>query len=334
MKNPELLEIIRTIQNLDKTSIIRGHAGDAAFRNFEPIYNEIISKLKVIEKNHEHVDPYTNSMVLSNLIQIKGILQALSKADSNGFANLKEHAKNQVGGLLNSIREFWPHYPAAAIERLGLLEIDDFIVKLASLGQELNEIKEKALDEVTETANKIVSDAVEKSDKIIATARKTVTKISVKEAQEQFTEAALNNKFHVRIWGAIASSMVLAFIGFIIYLLFVDFSEGSTTKIIYLSVIRLGILGLISSILHFSLKMLRANLHMQQHNLHRKRVANSMAVFVESAMSDEQRDIILSQLVQSVSIFGDSGLILSSKDGSNISIDPIIKMVGGLKGAE
>jgi len=88
---------------------------------------------------------------------------------------------------------------------------------------------------------------------------------------------------------------------------------------------------LISTIIGFSLKMLRANLHMHQHNLHRKRIANSMASFAESAMNSEQRDLILSQLVESVSNFGTSGMINKDSDKSGISIDSITKTVSNLK---
>ena len=114
----------------------------------------------------------------------------------------------------------------------------------------------------------------------------------------------------------------------------VDLPTEWNWSIGYLSIIRIGVLGLISTIIGFGLKMLKANLHMHQHNLHRKRLANSMAAFAESAMTNEQRDLILSQLVESVSNFGTSGMINKDSDKGGISIDSITKTVSTMKGKD
>ncbi len=62
------------------------------------------------------------------------------------------------------------------------------------------------------------------------------------------------------------------------------------------------------------MKILRAQLHMCEKNRHRQRVANSMEAFVASAVTPEQRDLILSQLVESVVQFGNSGLVQREDD--------------------
>jgi len=80
----------------------------------------------------------------------------------------------------------------------------------------------------------------------------------------------------------------------------------------------------------FCLRILRAQMHMSQHNRHRQRVANSMEAFVEAAITPEQRDLILAQLVSSVVDFGTSGL-LSREDDSvyapKMTIDSITRMI-------
>lgn len=70
---------------------------------------------------------------------------------------------------------------------------------------------------------------------------------------------------------------------------------------------------------------------MRQMNKHRWRLANSMAAFVGAAESAEQRDIILSQMVNAISSFGNSGLIDPNDDpiaASKISIDTIRNIAG------
>ena len=101
-----------------------------------------------------------------------------------------------------------------------------------------------------------------------------------------------------------------------------------TGPVIYYTGIRLAILAILGTVSAFTLKIFKAHLHMHQHNLHRKRIANSMEAFVESANSKEQRDIILSHLVDSIVTFGNSGIISREEDssqGSKMTIDNITR---------
>ena len=63
-------------------------------------------------------------------------------------------------------------------------------------------------------------------------------------------------------------------------------------------------------------------MHMAQHNQHRQRVANSIAAFVESAATPEQRDLILSQLVDSIAHFGSSGIL--RKEDESIQVPKVV----------
>jgi hypothetical protein len=79
-------------------------------------------------------------------------------------------------------------------------------------------------------------------------------------------------------------------------------------------------------------RILKSHLHMREHNLHRQRIANSMASFAESAMNNDQRDVILSRLVDSIATFGISGMLGNEDDGgSKITIDNITRTLGALK---
>lgn len=104
--------------------------------------------------------------------------------------------------------------------------------------------------------------------------------------------------------------------------------------IVYFGAIRITILTGVGAMATFCLRMLRAHMHMSQLNLHRQRIANSMAAFVESAITPEQRDLILAQLVTSVDDFGSSGL-LSKEDDSvyspKMTIEAITRTLGAGK---
>ncbi len=102
--------------------------------------------------------------------------------------------------------------------------------------------------------------------------------------------------------------------------------------IIYFTALRITILAAIGGVAAFCLKILRANMHMRAHNLHRQRLANSMAAFVESASTNEQRDLILAHLVDAIASFGSSGLLAKPDDSvspSKMTIDTINRTLSG-----
>ena len=262
-------------------------------------------------------------------------MDALIKYDKSQFVTNQTQIKTAVLAQLNAIRTYWPQYAIAALEDSGLLTNTDVKQQFEALTTELKESTDSALTKIEEQSNLIIEEAKKKANEIETSVRKTAQNVSVKVAQEQFENAAAHNIIQIKIWGGITGGLIITFISFIIYLLNgVDLPTEWNWSIGYLSIIRIGILGLISTIIGFSLKMLKANLHMHQHNLHRKRLSNSMAAFAESAMTNEQRDLILSQLVESVSNFGTSGMINKESDKGGISIDSITKTVSTLKGKE
>lgn len=324
--------IIKTINEIDDKKLIRKNLGDASFTDFEPIWSEIKSKIDFIGRYNDKIDYGTNNQVNSHLTNINQQLSALVGYDKSQFVAQQATIKKNVNAQLDALRKYWPQYAIAAIEDSGLLTNVDVKQKFESLTNELKESTDKALSKIEEESNQIVEEAKKKAQEIETSVRKTAQNVSVAEAQTQFQEAADHNIIQIKIWGGITIGLIVTFVLFILYLLLgVTLPEEWNWTIIYLSVIRLGILGLISTIIGFSLKMLRANLHMHQHNLHRKRIANSMASFAESAMNSDQRDLILSQLVESVSNFGTSGMIGKDGDKSGISIDSITKTVSNLK---
>ena len=146
--------------------------------------------------------------------------------------------------------------------------------------------------------------------------------MSVKEAQDQFGFAIDNQRLNIKIWGTITGVLIVSFFISIYCMFQVKPSVTWDWTMIYYTVLRLTFLGFIGTLLAFSLKTLKSYMHMKEHNLHRQRIANSMAAFAESATTKEQRDLILSRLVDSVATFGSSGMLGNDEDGnSKITID-------------
>lgn len=335
MSHP-VLTIITAIKELDEKKFFRKNLGDAAFNDLQPIWNEIKGKINFIEKFYDKVPRAINDQANSQLTTIKQNLDALIGYDKTQFVAQQNAIKKAIVAQLEAIKTYWPQYAIAALEDSGLLTNTDVKQQFESLTTELKESTESALSKIEEQSKLIIEGAKKKAEEIESSVRKTAQNVSVKVAQDQFNEGAEHYVFQIKVWGGIAIALVIVFILFIWYLLAgVDtLPEEWKWSIAYISIIRIAILGLISSVIGFSLKMLKANLHMHQHNLHRKRLSNSMAAFAESAMTNEQRDLILSQLVESVSNFGTSGMINKDSDKGGVSIDSITKTVSNLKGGE
>ena len=118
------------------------------------------------------------------------------------------------------------------------------------------------------------------------------------------------------------------FIGSALYFLSAEVPDQWQWQIIYKGVLRGSLIAFFGTITAFFLKMFRAHLYMREKNKHRVRVANCIEAFVNSAATEEQRDSILSQLVDSVTQFGSSGLLQREDDNVSrpkMSIESMIK---------
>lgn len=123
------------------------------------------------------------------------------------------------------------------------------------------------------------------------------------------------------------------FIGTAVLLAFVRLPETGGPQVLHHSALRIAILAAIGSAAGFSLKMLRAYMHMRERNLHRQRIANSIEAFVVSAQTPEVRDVILAQLVDSVVAFGTSGLLTRDSDAigpQRLPAEVVARLITGL----
>ncbi len=327
-----VVNIIKEIKELETDKIIRPNLGDASFKEFEPILEELQLKIDFIERFNETVDNNTNNNVNNHLNQIRNHLNELIGYDKSQFVAQQQQIKKNVTAQLDAIRLAWPHYATAAIEDSGLLTNIDIKKEFESLTKNLKTSTDEALQKIEEESNQIIEEAKKKAAAIETSVRKTARGVSVEVAQQQFEEATTQNLGQIKIWGGISGVLIVTFIGLVIYLLNVELPNDYSWQMIYYSVVRIAVLTLVGSLLSYSLKVLRSHLHMFQHNLHRKRVANSMAAFTESANTSEQRDLILTQLVESVTAFGNSGLVgKDDEQHGKISIDNITRTVSAIK---
>jgi hypothetical protein len=183
-----------------------------------------------------------------------------------------------------------------------------------------------AIEEAKSRAKLIAEETKIEAQSILNLARETAQKVSLSDVQSQFEEAAKKSRTGIYFWGGLSLVLIAVFLYVLIAFWswwapqsLLDDNIGSKNNVtsafvIYHTVLRITFLTALAAIATFCLKILRAQLHLRELNLHRQRIANSMAAFLGAA-SQEQRDMILGRMVDAITTFGNSGL-LSDNDES------------------
>ena len=225
------------------------------------------------------------------------------------FINTKNNIINTINAQIDFLLVHKPAFITEKIESSGLL--DD-----AGISKKLKKAEANVDSKISQLDEKL-----KELDKRETTIRRTAVGISVEEAQKQFSEAAGEQDKKILLWSKISAGSIAVFIGFALVLWFIKPDAKTIYDSIYFTTIRITILITIGAFTAFSLKILRAHMHMKELNKHRERLSNSLPAFVE-AVSENQRDIIITNLVDSISSFGKSGLL--QKEDDSVSVPKIV----------
>lgn len=304
-----------TILAIDENKLLRASLGEEALKD------DFIPTLAHIREKVEFALQYADKLHDEQIQGLLGQFQAIgtTMAQQTERSNV-EYVTNRAQFLraievqLQELNRFWPPLITAAIEARGLLKDEGIRQEYERTIAFIKEEAENALQQVREETNKAIEEARTLAKQIEDRARLTAAGISVEEVQKQFRGAQDALDKRVMIWAGLGISCVVGFFATAICFATIDLPDEWRWQVVYYSTIRVSILTAIATIAAFCLKILRAQLHMSEKNRHRQRVANSMGAFVESAVTPEQRDLILSQLVDSVVQFGNSGLIQREDD--------------------
>lgn len=312
-----LQKYVDAILNVDQESLLRNSLGEVALENDFAVSLETIHKRVLFarqyapEVHHEQVQG-----IVDYFGHIRTLLEEQASRSNQDYVANRDQFLNTIRSYLEELKRFWAPFVTAAVESRGFLDDEGIRREYEETIQSIKSESESALQQVKEEADRTIEEARLLAKDIESRARSTASGVSVKEAQNQFQEAqtALNQR--VKIWAGLGGFGIAAFLGVALYFLTLDFSDQTGWYAVYFTVIRVSILAAIGTVTAFCLKTLRAHMHMSEKNRHRQRVANSMGAFVDSAATPDQRDMILSQLVESIVQFGNSGLI--NRDDDNM----------------
>ena len=314
---------------VDQEKLLRSSVGEESLQSvFGPRLSLLNNKLEFALEFAPSVNDNIVSQVASVFDQFRQQMDAQAKRNNTEYVAQRTQFLATIDGYFEQLLQHWPPFITAAVEMRGFLQDEGIRKEYQRTIDAMKEESATALKLVKDEAGKTIEEARKLAQQIEDRARRTAAHISVEAAQEQFREAQKDHNKQVKIWSWLSGISILAFLGVAVYLMQVQFPEEWKWHIIYYTAIRVTILTAVGAIATFCLRILRAHMHMSQHNLHRQRVANSMSAFVESAVTPEQRDLILAQLVDAVATFGTSGLLQKEDDSIHspkMTIDTITR---------
>lgn len=311
----QLKSVLDAIRNINKDRLLRPSLGEVALHGeFSLTLEKIYKKVDLAHQYAPEIHDAAVESILNLLNSIKAEMERQVNRSSDDYVTYRAQFLSTIDSYLDSLSQLWPLVVAVAVESRGLLEDEGVRLEYKRTMESIKKESEMALQKVQEEGQKTIEEAKTLAEQIEKQARSTATGISVEEAQKQFREAQSALDRRVKNWALLSIGGVSVFI--IVAICFaIDKPSGSEWWIVvYGTTIRITILTAIGTASAFCLKTLRAHMHMSEKNRHRQHVANSIGAFVESAVTPEQRDLILSQLVEAVIQFGNSGLVQREDD--------------------
>lgn len=266
-----------------------------------------------------------------------------------------------VTALRRAKSEFESRIPVLSldvIEASGIIDAPETVdaAKVAALF-EIQSLKEEAGDTIKSTAAALeahIKMTAEEAVKDYEAAKEAASRIVVDSAEQQFITAKTHLRNRAIIWTALTVIQFLALIGLLLWmyshpsLIIAEIEKamlqnnankatlsGSVPLLIaasaYFTAIRLAIVTVLGIGLAVSLRMMRAYFHMIEHNDHKLRVTNSIEAFVAAVRTKEHKDLVLGKLVESVTDFGDAGILGKQTETStlpSVVLEAITKNVG------
>lgn len=330
----EIADLLTLYRELDVKRVTRPELGPLGTPALEKVIAQFISELSTIESYWEQA---SEARIRGALRAYKGyldVLYAFQSAGATAYPAVKQEQGEKLRENWDQTREVWSYFAAIAYSLSELFLGPDAVVK------KMRDESQATVERIRREGEEIIRKAEQQAQIIEEKVRFSAQGISIQVAQDEF-QSASNSLRHKSVgWGLASATAIAAFIivglEFYFHLPRLTSIENAPVALQiaeagYMAAMRLVILTAVGTSAAFCLRMFRAHLHMSEVNLHRRRVANSMSAFVESATSSEQRDLILTKLIEAVVAFGESGILSKESDtpsATAIAIEAAGKSLG------
>lgn len=317
--NNEFEELLNEISKINEEKLYRESLGDLSLIELKPFVLKFKDRLRLIKLYEKEASHTINNSVKANIRQFIELVNRITSLSNQDFVSQRNNNSTNIRTINDELLKVMPIYISLAAEDTYLKKDFDINKTYGVILDKIEERESKSLLNIKAKADEAIEKATLLAKSIEASARETATKVSVQVAQDQFKNAQKSDLLNAQLWGLFGILMLISF--FITASCFLNTEPKTiwTWQILYVTAIRISIIGAIGALATFSLKNLRAYMHLRQVNLHRQRISNCMASFVESANYNNQRDIILSRMVDAVCAFGDSGLVQIEDDSISVN---------------
>lgn len=317
-----LYETLGKLDKVDVEKLLRKGLGNEALEHtFLPNLTEIHKLRDFVRQYAPRVHDEFVNQARQTFENLAALMTNQANAASSEYISQRDNFVIQVENALGESRRWRTHFIATAVEERGFLQDEGIRQEYQNAVKELQERSESTLARVKEEADKALQEARALAEEIEARARKTATKISMKDAQDQFHAASVELKKQVVFWrwaSAVATAILIATAAGFLY---TPVPTGDDWPVaFYHTVIRVFVLSAVGAVSAFAFRMLRAHMHMAAKNEHRVRVANSAESFVNAALEPQQRDLLLAKIAETIIDFGDSGIIKGDRDDHDSAV--------------
>ncbi|OAI52517.1 hypothetical protein AYO46_00740 [Betaproteobacteria bacterium SCGC AG-212-J23] len=306
---------------LDEGRLLRKNLGDESLEvPLKPILAQLKRKLDFANRYAPLVhDSHVTHVQQHFQAAVAGLGQQAQLASAGEYIANKQGLLNNLNAWLDAINVNWAAFVAAAVESRGFLEDEGIRKEYEQTLTQMQTETKSALEDVRKESTAAIQEAKKLAEEIEARARKTAARISVEAAQAQFGEAQKQLRLFVIVWAGLSIVSLAILAALLSSFLNDKLPDGWSWQVAYYAAIHLTTLAVVGSVASYCMRVLKAQLHQYLLNMHRQRVTNSIAAFVESAVTPEQRDMILGHLVESVVNFGHSGLLDGDTSGEGVT---------------
>lgn len=286
----------------DKTEFLREDLGQSSLKDpFDKVNSKIVEMVSLFIPDIDNISDHQLFKMTSALGEILNIINRVKNYNTGQYVNNLSAERTAIKRQFEEFLDGFSGAVALISLKKGLLN-EQSEEKLAQF-----EIKlEQKLKFASEQVDAMISEKYEKL-------RESAAKISVESAQSVFGEAVIQSNKRIKLWSSLTAIGAIVFIIVLIFLKsgaeyipeHIDYWKWQVVSFITL---KITILSAIAAITSFFAKMLRSALHLREHNQHRHRLTMALGALVTAA-SPDQRDMILSHIIDAIVNFGHSGLL-------------------------
>lgn len=332
----KLEQRIRTIHSFfvsaDVERLSKANLGRYQLHDVKGRLSQVDSELRLIADFKQTLSMRLLTQLADAYSAFQRELENAASVGDDTFIPQRASWEDRLDAAWDQTRDAWLEVAGVAAH-LRLRDFDE-----STTDARVEASREAALQNILEVGAREAESAREAGRRIIEDIQKASQGVSIQSAQDQFNTASKSLWKKAIYWGL---GCIAAFTAFLWYAYWVsvhpprslEADKVSLAEIAYFGLIRPSVLTALGALINFGLKMFRAHLHMSEVNEHRRRIANSMASFVNSAHTPKHRDLIFARLVDNVVEFGDSGLLTKETEAPTVSSN-LIEAIGKSLGSK